>query len=114
MTAADLEALIERWRAGDETAAVAYFASDGVFHEAGREPIVGREAIAAHWAPFFHGGPEWRMTVHEMFGNAGGDRYTVSYTWEIKSADGAWSGKPGCAIVHLHDGKIALWREYKG
>jgi hypothetical protein len=81
-------------------------------HEAKREPIAGRAAIAAHWAPFFHGGPAWRMTVHDLFG--GGDRFAVSYIWEVAAPDGTWSGSPGCAIVHVRDGQIALWREYKG
>ncbi len=112
MTVADLEALFDLWRAGDEHGAAAYFTPDGVFHEAKREPIAGRDAIAAHWAPFFHGGPAWRMTVHDCFGN--GDRFAVDYTWEIRLADGSWAGNPGCAIVHVRDGKIALWREYKG
>ncbi len=112
MTPADFSTLFDLWRAGDETAAAAYFTPDGVFHEAAREPIAGRDAIAAHWAPFFHGGPEWRMTVHDLFG--AGDRYVVDYTWEVKTREGAWAGNPGCAIVHVRDGKIALWREYKG
>ena len=30
-------------------AAIAYFSADGIFHEAKKEPIVGRDAIAAHW-----------------------------------------------------------------
>jgi limonene-1,2-epoxide hydrolase len=112
VTAADFSTLFDLWRAGDETRSAAYFTSDGIFHEANREPIVGRDAIAAHWAPFFHGGPEWRMTVHDLFG--GGDRYVVDYTWEIKTRTGEWTGNAGCAIVHLRDGKIARWREYKG
>ena len=111
MTRDDLARLFDLWRAGDEVASAAYFTEDGVFQEAQREPIVGRATIAAHWAPFFHGGPAWRMTVHECFG--GGDRFAVVYTWEIETPDG-WTGKPGCAIVHVRDGKIALWREYKG
>ena len=108
----DFHRLFDCWRAGDEVASAAYFTADGAFHEAKREPVVGPEAIAAHWAPFFHGGPEWRMIVHDLFG--AGERFAVAYTWEIKTKDGAWNGSPGCAIVHVRDGKIALWREYKG
>jgi ketosteroid isomerase-like protein len=52
------------------------------------------------------------MTVHDLFG--GGDRFAVTYTWEVAAPDGTWSGSPGCAIVHVRDGQIALWREYKG
>jgi len=108
----DFEAMFDLWRAGDETGSAAYFTHDGVFHETGKEPIAGRENIANHWAPFFHGGPEWRMTVHDIFGD--GQQFAVSYTWEIKLKDGTWTGSLGCALVKTQDGKIKEWREFKG
>jgi limonene-1,2-epoxide hydrolase len=111
VTVADFEQMFALWRAGDETGSAAYFTPDGIFHEAKKDPVAGRDAIAAHWKPFFHGGPEWRMTVHDLFGD--GERFAVAYTWEIKLKDGNWAGSPGCAIVHTRDGKIAEWREYK-
>ena len=111
MTLADFDAMFALWRAGDEDAAVEYFTPDGVFWEAKREPLVGRATIAASWKPFFHGGPEWRMDVSEIFEDAG--RFAISYLWEVKTSDGTWVGSPGCAIVHTRDGKIAEWREYK-
>jgi limonene-1,2-epoxide hydrolase len=112
VTPADFEALFARWRAGDAEGSADYFTVDGIFHEAQREPVTGRAAIVAQWAPFFRDGPEWRMTVHELFG--AGERFALTYTWETKGSDGRWSGRPGCAIVHARDGKIAEWREYKG
>jgi limonene-1,2-epoxide hydrolase len=111
VTASDFEAMFDLWRAGDEIGSAAYFTPDGIFHEAKKDPVVGRDTIAAHWKPFFHGGPEWRMTVHDLFGD--GERFAVAYTWEIKLKDGTWTGSPGCAIVKTRDGKIAEWREYK-
>ncbi len=57
----------------------AYFTLDGIFHEAKKVPVAGRDNIAAHWKPFFHGGPEWRMTVHDLFGD--GTNFAVAYTW---------------------------------
>ena len=111
MTVADFEQMFALWRAGDEAGSAAYFTSDGIFHEAKKDPVAGRAAIEAHWKPFFHGGPEWRMTVHDFFGD--GQRFAVAYTWEIKLKDGNWVSNPGCAIVHTRDGKIAEWREYK-
>jgi uncharacterized protein (TIGR02246 family) len=111
MTKADFEAMFDYWRAGDERAGAAYFAPDGVFWEAGKEPVAGRDAIAAHWEPFFHGGPAWRLTVHEIIG--AGERFAVDYLWEIRKSDGRWIGSPGCALVRVRDGKIAEWREYK-
>jgi limonene-1,2-epoxide hydrolase len=112
VSGADFEALFNRWRAGDAEGAAAYFTADGVFHEAQREPVAGRAALVAHWAPYFSAGPEWRMTVHELFGE--GERFAVAYTWETKGPEGRWTGRPGCAIVHTRDGKVARWREYKG
>jgi uncharacterized protein (TIGR02246 family) len=111
VTRSDFDALFARWRAGDAEGAVAYFTPDGVFHEAQREPLSGRAALVAHWAPYFRAGPEWRMTVHDVFGE--GERFAVTYTWEVRAAGGGWSGRPGCAIVRTRGGKIAEWREYK-
>jgi hypothetical protein len=51
------------------------------------------------------------MTVHDVFGE--GERFAVTYTWEVRAAGGGWSGRPGCAIVRTRGGKIAEWREYK-
>ena len=113
MTLADFETMFDLWRAGDETGSAAYFTDDGIFHEAKKEPIVGRATIAAHWAPFFHGGPAWRMIVHDLYGDTAGEKFTVSYTWEIQLKDGSWTGSPGCALVQTRNGKIAEWREYK-
>lgn len=113
MTGADFEALFDLWRAGDEVASAAYFTEDGIFHEAKKEPVVGRKTIAEHWAPFFHGGPEWRMIVHDLYGDPSGTKFTVSYSWDVKLKDGTWAGSPGCALVQTRDGKIAEWREYK-
>ncbi len=55
---------------------------------------------------------EWRMTVHDFFGDGGW--FAVTYTWEIKLKDGTWTGSPGCAIVRTRDGKIAEWRRPQG
>jgi len=110
MTVSDFEELFALWRAGDETGSAAYFTLDSIYREPKKEPVVGRAAIVAHWKRFFHGGPEWRMTVRDLFGD--GERFAVTYTWEIKLQDGTWSSSPGCAIVHTRDGKISEWREY--
>lgn len=112
MTAADFHALFDLWRAGDEHASAAYFTADGVYQEAKKDRVVGREAIEAKWKPFFHGGPEWKIDVHDIFGD--GNRFAVQYTFEIKLKDGTWVKNPGCALVTTREGKIAEWREYNG
>ena len=110
MKGADLDALFERWRAGDAAGAAAYFAPDAVYREARHAPVTGRAAIAAHWESFFHSGPAWRFTERERFGD--GERVAVTYTWEIRDADGRWQAQPGCAIVRVRDGAIVEWSEY--
>jgi uncharacterized protein (TIGR02246 family) len=102
LRAEDFAVLFGLWRDGDAEAAGAYFCVDGVYQEVRGEPVAGRDAIVAVWRRFFERAPAWRMTVEEIFG--GGDRFAVVYTWQ---------DRPGCAIVHVRDGKIALWREYK-
>ncbi len=111
MSGADIAALIERWQARDAAGAGAYFCADGAFHEARGEPIVGRAAMVAEWERYFRSVPDWRLTVHDIFGS--GDRFAVTYTWDVAAADGGRQRRPGCAIVHVRDGAIALWREYR-
>ncbi len=102
MSGADFAVLFECWRAGDAAAAGAYLHPDGVYQDARGAPIVGRDAIVAEWERYFRLAPAGHFTVHEIIGS--GDRFAVTYTWE---------GRPGCAIVHVRDGRIALWREYR-
>jgi uncharacterized protein (TIGR02246 family) len=112
VSAADFEELFNRWRAGDAAGAAAFFAPDGVYQETRRAPVAGRAAIAAHWSAFFRGAPPWRFTVDGIFGD--GERFAVTYTWEIGGDGDAWTSRPGCAIVRVRDGAIAAWREYAG
>ena len=96
------------------TAAVAFFAADGVYREARRAPIVGRAAIASHWKAFFTGGPPWRIDVAEIFGNAANDRFALAYRFEMQRKDGVWDSRPGCALVKVAGELITEWREYGG
>lgn len=107
-----LESVIEAWRQGDAHRACAFFAPDGTFHEAGREPILGRDAIYEHFQRFFRDGPLWRFDVDEVL--VQGDRAAVCYRYAVKGAGGSWRERAGCAIVHAADGLIGLWREYQG
>jgi uncharacterized protein (TIGR02246 family) len=106
-----IEALIDAWRTGDAHRACAFFAPDGVYHEAGREPIVGREAIYAHFARFFRDGPLWRFEVDDVV--VQGERAAVGYRFAVKGTADAWRERAGCAIVHRLDGSIGFWREYQ-
>jgi limonene-1,2-epoxide hydrolase len=106
-----IEELVAAWQSGDAHRAAAFFAPEGIYHESGREPIVGREAIAAHFARFFRDGPAWRCDIVEVL--VDGERAAVTYRFEI-NVDGTWHSSEGCAIVQRADGLVALWREFHG
>ncbi|HUA09807.1 MAG TPA: nuclear transport factor 2 family protein [Candidatus Acidoferrales bacterium] len=106
-----VEELVDAWQAGDAHRAAAFFAPQGVYRESGREAIVGRDAIYAHFARFFRDGPAWRFTIDELV--AEGDRAAVAYRFEINT-EGTWRAREGCALVHCSDGLVTLWREYQG
>lgn len=107
-----LDQLFAAWRQGDALRSAAHFAADGAYHEAGRDPIVGRAAIVAHFTKFFRDGPSWEFHVDQTI--VEGDRAAVQYRFAIVSAEGPWQERSGCAIVSFADGTIAEWREYEG
>jgi limonene-1,2-epoxide hydrolase len=112
MTLRDLiSELVAAWQSGDAHRAAAFFAPDGIYHESGREPLVGREAIFAHFARFFRDGPAWRFDIDETI--VEGDRAAITYRFAINT-DGTWRSNDGCAIVHRTDGLVTLWREFHG
>jgi uncharacterized protein (TIGR02246 family) len=104
--------LIAAWQANDGLRASAFFAPDGAFQEAGRDAIVGREAIAEHFVRFFRGGPVFRLEVEDILTR--GDVGAVCYVFAVKGEGDAWDERAGCAWVHLHGGLVELWREYQG
>lgn len=107
-----LESLFLAWKNGDALRAGAHFALDARYQEARHEPIVGREAIVAHFTAFFRDGPAWRFHVDDVL--TGADRAAVRYRFEIAEADGGWRTRAGCAFATLHDGTLTEWREYEG
>ena len=106
-----IDELVDAWQSGDAHRAAAFFAPDGVYHESGREPIVGREAIFAHFARFFRDGPAWRFDIDEVI--VEGERAAVSYHFAINS-DGTWDTRYGCALVQYERSLVVRWREYRG
>ncbi len=106
-----IEELVGAWQANDAHRAAAFFAPDGVYHEWGREPIVGREAIFAHFARFFRDGPAWRFEIDEVI--VEDERAAVAYRFGTNS-DGTWNMRNGCALVRYEQSLITQWREYRG
>jgi ketosteroid isomerase-like protein len=113
MTAREaLDGLFAAWESGDALRAVAHFAPGSTYREARRDPIVGREAILAHFTRFFRDGPRWRFVPQET--TIEGERAAVAYSFGIFEEGKGWTEHHGCALVHFRDGAIAEWREYEG
>ena len=106
-----IDELVSAWQAGDALRASAFFAEDGVYHESGREPVRGREAIAAYFTRFFRDGPPWRFEISDVL--IDGDRAAVAYKFGTQH-DGTWRMREGCALVRRVGGSIVEWREYHG
>ncbi len=107
-----LTGLFAAWRTGDALRAGAHFAGEGVYREAAREPLAGRDAIVAHFTSFFRDGPRFELHVDDTI--VAGDRAAVRYRFSIQRPDGSWQERPGCAFVTFADGTIVEWREYEG
>ncbi len=107
-----LDGVFAAWRSGDALRSGAHFSPAGVYHEAGRVPLAGRDAIVAHFTAFFRDGPRWLIAVDETL--VEGDRAAVRYRFAVERGDGWWQERPGCAFVTFADGTIVEWREYEG
>jgi predicted SnoaL-like aldol condensation-catalyzing enzyme len=108
-----LESLIAAWRTGDALRAAAHFVIDGRYGEAGAEPLVGRDALVAHFTRFFRDGPRWRFDIDDIIIEA--DRACVVYRFAVEGTGVAWRERAGCAIVTFEaSGAISGWREYEG
>lgn len=107
-----LEGLFAAWESGDALRAVAHFAPGATYREAKQDPIVGREAILAHFTRFFRDGPRWRIMPRQT--TVEGERAAVEYNFGIFDEARGWTERYGCALVHFREGAITEWREYEG
>jgi uncharacterized protein (TIGR02246 family) len=106
-----IEELIAAWQASDAHRASAFFAGNGIYHESGRAPVEGRDAILEHFTRFFRDGPAWKIDAEDII--AQGDRAAVAYRFSVK-VGGTWIAREGCALVRSEGGLVAVWREYHG
>ena len=107
-----IEELISAWTSYDAHRASAFFTSDATYHESGRDPIHGREAIFEHFKTFFRDGPAWRITVEEII--VEGPRAAMRFRFELKRDGDGWISREGCAFVKSDDRLISEWREFSG
>ena len=109
-----LASVLDAFARGDLADAAAAFAANATYREAGKPPVRGRQAIAAHFARFADSGAAWQFLVDDVITN--GDRACVVYRFAVPEGDGgAWRERAGCALVRFDGrGQIAQWREYEG
>ena len=107
-----LEGLFDAWRRGDALRAAAFFTAGGVYRDPRHEPVVGREALVAHFTRFFRDGPPWRFEVDDLI--VEGRRAAVRYRFRVQSSDGDWREHPGCAFVETEGGALLSWQEFDG
>jgi limonene-1,2-epoxide hydrolase len=107
-----VDELISAWRSNDAQRAAAFFAPQGRYHESGREPVAGRDRIAAHFTRFFRDGPPWRFEVDDVL--VDGDRAAVAFRFAVKGDGQPWRERAGCAWIRLAGGLVDEWREYYG
>lgn len=93
--------MVAAWQADDALRSSAFFTPDGVFAEAGHEPIIGRDAIVAHFTKFFRDGPIFTLVVNDLI--VEGNRCAVFY---------AFNRKNGVALVEVSNDLVSLWREF--
>jgi len=93
--------------------ALASFATGARYQEARKPALVGRDALAAHFARFAAGGADWSFRVDEVI--AQDRRACVIYRFGVSEGQGEpVRERAGCATVRLDDsGLIAEWREYE-
>ncbi len=109
-----LDRVLAAYASGDLARAAAGFAPDAVYREARKQPVRGRQAIAAHFERFAARGARWSFALDEVI--ADGDRACVVYRFGLSGGPGEpLRERAGCATVRLDgSGLIAEWREYEG
>ena len=114
MSAPALAAALAAFERGDVESALPRFSKNCVYREPHKEPLVGRDAIAAHWNAFVTTGVRWRFNVDRVI--AEGDAACVVYRFAIAKGEGdAWRERAGCAVIRIGArGLIEEWREYDG
>ena len=109
-----LATVLAAFARGDLGAAAAGFGEHATYREARKPAVLGRAAVAAHFARFAASGASWEFLVDDVI--ADGDRACVAYRFEVREGDGKGRlERAGCALVRLDErGQIAEWREYEG
>ncbi|HEV3087758.1 MAG TPA: nuclear transport factor 2 family protein [Candidatus Elarobacter sp.] len=108
-----LATLLDAFGHRDLAGAVGCFAEDGAYREPRKPALVGRDAIAAHFARFAAAGRDWRFEVDAVISD--GRSACVVYRFAAEGGGDRGRERAGCATVRFDEhGRIAEWREYEG
>lgn len=101
--------MMAAWNTMDLERVIGLFAPDGAFHSVMLEPIVGREALRAHFTPVF--ATLDRVTLEVVNLGTVGDVVFVE-----RVDDFVYRGKhsriPVVGVIEIENGLIREWRDY--
>ena len=118
MSAQDNEALVRRffeevWAKGNVAAVDEFMAADYVEHTEHAVPPgarPGRDSVKQRIALYYEAFPDWKITMHDIFGR--GDR--VAYRWSASGTHlGEWAGLSPTGL-HMTTGGITILRIAEG
>ena len=118
MSAQDNEALVRRffeevWAKGNVAAVDEFMAADYVEHTEHAVPPgarPGRDSVKQRIALYYEAFPDWKVTIHDIFGR--GDR--VAYRWSASGTHlGEWAGLSPTGL-HMTTGGITILRIAEG
>jgi serine phosphatase RsbU (regulator of sigma subunit)/predicted ester cyclase len=118
VSAHDNEALVRRffeevWAKGDVAAVDEFMAADYVEHTEHAVPPgarPGRDSVKQRIALYYEAFPDWKVTIHDIFGR--GDR--VAYRWSASGTHlGEWAGLSPTGL-HMRTGGITILRIAEG
>jgi predicted ester cyclase len=118
VTAQDNEALVRRlfeevWAKGNVAAVDKFMAADYVEHTEHAVPPgsrPGRDSVKQRIALYYEAFPDWKITIHDIFGR--GDR--VAYRWSASGTHlGEWAGISPTGL-HMTAGGITILRIAEG
>jgi serine phosphatase RsbU (regulator of sigma subunit)/predicted ester cyclase len=118
VSAQDNEALVRRffeevWAKGNVAAVDEFMAADYVEHTEHAVPPgarPGRDSVKQRIALYYEAFPDWKVTIHDIFGR--GDR--VAYRWSASGTHlGEWAGLSPTGL-HMRAGGITILRITEG
>lgn len=104
-----VRAFIADWSMLDAQTVVAYFTSDGVYHNMMLPPVAGHEQLLKFIGSFLEGWSETRWEVVNLLSR--GDLVVAERVDHTRIGDKRVS-LPCVGIFEMRDGKISVWRDY--